>query len=403
VKKIKKIAVVMENISYGGATTHLINLLNSSKFRNYEILIITNKTNNAKKEILKLSKNKLVNLSTYNSLNAILVNNYFLKIFILFFRPIFFLLSIFQIFLILKKNKFEILLGNCGGYGNFRTEMAAIIAGKFLKKKLFLLIHHNYTKPILWENFINFLNIYLGKILDGIIFVSHATRLSIQKKTNLLKYLKGKSIIIHNGVELKKIKREKINFFNTNKKIIKIVMLSRIELYKGQQDLIDAFNILPENVKCKLKIFFIGSGKKRDIAELKDKIKKLKLKKYFRFSNYLSLDSLSIIKNFDLVISLTRDFEAFGYSIAESLYAGVPVISTKVGGVREYLNNNNSVLINPGDINALKDELIKFVYNKKNNLRNKKIKCGKKLITSQFNSEIMSKKYYKFFLANSIV
>jgi glycosyltransferase involved in cell wall biosynthesis len=250
---------------------------------------------------------------------------------------------------------------------------------------------------------INFLNIYLGKILDGIVFVSHATRLSIQKKTNLLKYLKGKSIVIHNGVELKKIKREKINFFNSNKKIIKVVMLSRIELYKGQQDLVDAFNILPENVKCKLKIFFIGSGKKRDIAELKDKIKKLKLKKYFRFSNYLNLDSLSIIKNFDLVISLTRDFEAFGYSIAESLYAGVPVISTKVGGVREYLNNNNSVLINPGDINALKDELIKFVYNKKNNLRNNKIKCGKKLITSQFNSEIMSKKYYKFFLANSIV
>ena len=126
----------MENISYGGATTHLISLLNSFKFRNYEILIITNKTNNAKREILKLSKNKSIKLLIYNSLNAILVNNYFLKIFFLFFGPIFFILSIFQMFLILKKNKFDILLGNCGGYGNFRTEMAAIVAGKFLKKKV---------------------------------------------------------------------------------------------------------------------------------------------------------------------------------------------------------------------------------------------------------------------------
>jgi glycosyltransferase involved in cell wall biosynthesis len=175
-------------------------------------------------------------------------------------------------------------------------------------------------------------------------------------------------------------------------------MLSRIEPYKGQDDLIKAFNIIPENLKSRFKIFFIGSGKKKYILKLNNEIKKLKIKKYFKILNYLNVDSLSIIKNFDLIISLTRDFEAFGYSIAESLYAGVPVISTKVGGVREYLNHNNSILINPGDIIDLKNKLIKFAINKKSDSINEKVKAGKRLILTKFNSEIMSQKYYKFFL-----
>ena len=231
----------------------------------------------------------------------------------------------------------------------------------------------------------------------GIVFVSNATKLSIKKNTNLLRYFKRKSVVIHNGVELKKIKKKNINYFKSNKKIIKIGMLSRIESYKGQEDLIKAFNIIPENLRGRFEIFFIGTGEKEYIKAIKNQIKELKLKKYFKFLKYLNIDSLSIIKNFDLIISLTRDFEAFGYSIAESLYAQVPVISTRVGGVSEYLNNSNSILIKPGDINALKDELIKFSYNKNKNLRNKRIKNGKALITNKFNSELMSKKYFRYF------
>ena len=354
IRKHQTIAIVMENISYGGATTHLINLINSEKFRNFKFLIITNKNNNAKNQILKLSKKKLINLLTYTPFNIISANSYILKSFFLILRPLLFFISVFQMLILIKKNKFDILIGNCGGYGNFRTEMAAIIAGRILKKKLFLLIHHNYTKPLIWVNLINLINIFLGKFLHGIIFVSYATKLSIKRNTNLLKYFKRKSIVIHNGVELKKIKKENINYFKSNKKIIKIGMLSRIEHYKGQEDLIKAFNIIPENLKSRFKIFFVGTGKKDYISKINNEIKKLKIKKYFKFLNYLDIESLSIIKNFDLIISLTRDFEAFGYSIAESLYAGVPVISTKVGGVGEYLNNNNSILIKPGDINALK-------------------------------------------------
>ena len=45
--KIQNIAILIENIEYGGTTTHLINLINSSKYKFVKFFIITNKNNKA--------------------------------------------------------------------------------------------------------------------------------------------------------------------------------------------------------------------------------------------------------------------------------------------------------------------------------------------------------------------
>ena len=58
--KIQKKAVVMENLEYGGVTTHLINLINSKQFMNNEFIIITNKSNKAVKQITKNIKNRKI-------------------------------------------------------------------------------------------------------------------------------------------------------------------------------------------------------------------------------------------------------------------------------------------------------------------------------------------------------
>ena len=41
--KIKNIAILIENIEYGGTTTHLINLINSNRCKFIKFYIITNK------------------------------------------------------------------------------------------------------------------------------------------------------------------------------------------------------------------------------------------------------------------------------------------------------------------------------------------------------------------------
>ena len=129
---------------------------------------------------------------------------------------------------------------------------------------------------------------------------------------------------------------------------------------------------------------------------MKFKITEYNLKKYFKILKYIKGDSLSVIKNLDLLVSLTRDFEGFGYSIAESLYVGTPILSTNVGGVKEFLNDKNSKLIKPMDISAISKSLKDFAYRRK--VWKKRAYAGKKLIIKRFNSEIMSRKFLKEFL-----
>jgi glycosyltransferase involved in cell wall biosynthesis len=95
---------------------------------------------------------------------------------------------------------------------------------------------------------------------------------------------------------------------------------------------------------------------------------------------------------------LTRDFEGFGYSLAEALYVGTPVVSTKVGGICEFLDHSNAKLIKPMNIKAISKSLESFISKRKKWKR--KTLSGKNLIIKSFNSEIMSKKFYNFFLKN---
>ena len=104
---------------------------------------------------------------------------------------------------------------------------------------------------------------------------------------------------------------------------------------------------------------------------------------------------IHIIKKLDLLISLTRNFEGFGLSLAEALSVNTPVIATKVGGVTEFLNSKNSILINPNNRKELKLSLIKFV--KKPKKYRKQSIIGKKIINKSFSSRKMSENYKNFF------
>ena len=146
---------------------------------------------------------------------------------------------------------------------------------------------------------------------------------------------------------------KKIQILNSKKRKIKIGMLSRIERYKGHEDMIDGISMLSPNVKKNFLVYFIGKGEKKFINILKKKITQKGLNNQIK--NYINADSRVILKNLDLLVSLTRDFESFGYSLAESMLVGTPVLTTDAGGISEYLNKNNSYLIKPKDTKQLKD------------------------------------------------
>ena len=77
---------------------------------------------------------------------------------------------------------------------------------------------------------------------------------------------------------------------------------------------------------------------------------------------------------------------------------GTPVLSTKVGAVTEYLNSENSKLIQSSNIKELTSALNDFVVNKSS--WDKKAEIGKKVIVQNFNSELMAKNYINHFNQN---
>lgn len=394
-----KVLITLENFVYGGTTTHLISLINSKVFNDTFFYIVTNKNNKSTKQILKSCDNKRLKIIYFNTFNAITSNNFYLKLLHIILRPILFIFSIIQMFFLIRNLDFKFLIADCGGYGGFRSEMASIIAAKLLNKSnLFLIIHHCYAKTIIWSSIVNLFNLILGACLSGVVFVSNATKKSIERNTTLLSLFKKKIIVIQNGIQLRTIKKKKLKFFKKNKKIYFAGMLSRIETYKGQIDLIEAFNNLSEEKKKLFKIYLIGGGTNYEINKINNLIKKYNLKNFVRRTNYINEDSLLILKNFDIYYSLTRDFEGFGYSIAESLYVSTPVVATKVGGVVEFLNNKNSTLINPGDIKSITKSFEDFLNNKK--IFMKKSINGKQNVIKKLNSDIMSKKYRNYFNKN---
>lgn len=61
------------------------------------------------------------------------------------------------------------------------------------------------------------------------------------------------------------------------------------------------------------------------------------------------------------------NFETFGMTVAEALYAGKPVISTRCGGPEEFVNDKNGIMIDPSE-NA--DMLVQAILRMANNYQN---------------------------------
>ena len=204
-KKIKNITIVWENLEFGGMNSFIENLVNSKKFNNTNIFLITNKNNKGITSLKNNIKNKNLKLITYTSLNSLNLKPFdqsnfigkFIKLFFILISPFLFLISILQFFFILKKNRTDLVLAACGGYGNFRSDSASLISAKILGyPKRILTIHHCYARVRLWEFFTKIIDIFVSKSSTSIIFVSKAVKKDIEKKTSLLKNIKISKIIL---------------------------------------------------------------------------------------------------------------------------------------------------------------------------------------------------------------
>jgi glycosyltransferase involved in cell wall biosynthesis len=211
-----------------------------------------------------------------------------------------------------------------------------IIIKLFLKKTFIIYHSHSIEYEIRKNNSFYFIS-FMTKIMEYFIFnnANVATTVSAKENIKIRNLYNKNTIILPNGLHLKKLNNTKSNSIN----IKKYILYSGSYLYGPNKQAINLLNsyFMPELLKKypNLKLVLTGGGyniKHKWLINL-DIIKK----------NYL----VKLLKNSELV--LTPIYEGYGtrVKIIEALMLGVPVISSPKGieGINYKLKVNQSPFV----------------------------------------------------------
>jgi len=257
-----------------------------------------------------------------------------------------------------------------------------------LSKAKIIAVDHN-PRPLNGYSFKKIINkkvkgILFSGYIDLFVGVSNYTVNAILEDFGF--HLKSKSKTVYNGVILENILvRETRNATKPS-----FLVASHLRESKGIQDLIEAVNNLPTQIKEEIKITIYGDGPYK--KQLTEKIQKYALEKCFVFMG--SKANLNeIFFQYDYMLQPTH-MECFSLSILESLAANVPVITTAVGGNTEVISNEeNGYIFEAKDIRALAS-ILEDIY-----LGNKKISINtRELIANSFSLPKMVENHFRLIL-----
>lgn len=207
---------------------------------------------------------------------------------------------------------------------------------------------------------------------------------------------RGKMEIVPNGVDLSNFRQ---NLAAENLKDVRlklglakedkiVVTISRLVYKNGVDTLVKAVKDLP------VKVLIIGSGAWE--IKLKALAQELGVNDRILFLGYIGQNDLSkYLKIADVFVRTSRS-EGLGSAFLEAMAAEVPVIGTKVGGIPDFLKENETGLFaevnNPSDL-AAKIRLLLAAEN----LREKLINNGRELVLQNYDWQKISQKMENIF------
>lgn len=146
--------------------------------------------------------------------------------------------------------------------------------------------------------------------------------------------------VIFNPVDIKHFKSDRAR---DSKSEVIFVNVARFNPVKNHEMLIKAFRLLIEE-ESNVRLILIGEGEKYE--EIKDMVNALNLTSKVDFRGEM-IDVSPELNQADVFV-LSSLSEALPVSVIEAMAAGLPIISTNVGGLHE-LVTDNGILVEPSD------------------------------------------------------
>jgi glycosyltransferase involved in cell wall biosynthesis len=138
-----------------------------------------------------------------------------------------------------------------------------------------------------------------------------------------------------------------------------------MEAWKGQRVLIEALGQLRDDPSWEC--WQIGGAQRpaesRYLGSLEAAADRLGVTDRIRFLGHRS-DVAALLGSADIFCQPNVDGEAFGISFIEALHAGLPVVTSSIGGAVEIVDASCGVLVPPNDPSALAEALSELLANR---------------------------------------
>jgi len=196
-----------------------------------------------------------------------------------------------------------------------------------------------------------------------IIAVSHFTKWEL---TNYYKIPASKIQVIHNGVDINKFKpatdkRKAKAELGFNPDDIAIVSVGRLYARKGLFTLIESMPAVTKRFP-NAKFIISGKGQSDEMNKLIAYAEKLGVKDNIVFTGYYPDKKLPKLYQAADVFAFSTFYEHHPFAVLEALATGLPVVTTKVGGIPETIDNGkNGFLVDTFNPNQFSDRILYYL------------------------------------------
>lgn len=304
-----------------------------------------------------------------------------------------YLLAARQLARILRDDKVDILHTHL-----FYSGLIGVLTKRFGSRSIVALMrHHTSVVRMLGSDFHVKADRWMAEKADHVLTVSNAAKAYMLDVDGIRR---DDIEVVHLGFDYERLKpdtdeRSRVrNEFGFSDDDLVIGYVANFANGKGHIQLIRAFEMILEDTP-NARLVFAGRG---EIAEVNDAAAKFPSGKII-FAGWQS-NIASFLNALDIFVQPSLS-EAFSQVIMEALGVGLPVLATNVGGASEVImSGENGVLIEPNDVSAIADEVIRLSRDPE--LRKRLGESGRRTVTENFTAEQMVERQvelYKSWLA----
>nr|WP_281258689.1 glycosyltransferase family 4 protein [Melghirimyces profundicolus] len=211
------------------------------------------------------------------------------------------------------------------------------------------------------------------------------SRSQFTKLKKLYPFCSNKTVVIKHGIVLRKSKARGPRHH--------LLFVGRIVPLKGIEQLLKAISLLKREGK-KVKLDLVGTGPKGYTRHLKAQSKKLGISPEIRWIGYCNQAQVQKMYASHGAVIMPSLQESFGLVALEALANGIPLVSTRAGGLAEFVNSKVAQTI-PKVNGSVIAKSIKNMWNHKK-VTDQRVATGRKL-ASRFQWPHAAERYKKQF------